>query len=367
MIRGSSALARPSPVIRCLGYAAALLLALPLPVAKAEFAQVEPRPLEFPTDHGSHPAFRTEWWYVTGWLGDAAGLPLGFQVTFFRTRPETPPDNPSAFAPHHILIGHAAISDPALGQLLHDQRIARAGFGLAEAKIGDTAVWIDDWRLERSGNHYRARIQARQFTLDLTLEIMQAPLPQGEDGFSRKGRDPKSASHYYSVPQLRVSGTLVRNGATGPVSGTAWLDHEWSSHYVAQGAVGWDWVGINLDDGGALMAFRMRDAEGESLWAGGALRSPQGEIKKFRPPEVAFDPRRKWRSPRTGTEYPVAMRLRAGDTEIELQPLFDDQELDARTSTGTIYWEGAVRAVANGRVLGQGYLELTGYWRPLEL
>lgn len=364
---------RPVPVphraflMRGIGPAAALVLAALLPGARAELAQVQPRALEFPADHGSHPGFRTEWWYLTGWLRDAEGSPLGFQVTFFRTRPDTPRDNPSAFAPHHILIGHAAISDPARGRLIHDQRIARAGFGLAEAKQGDTAVWIDDWRLERAGNQYRTRISAREFALDLALEITQPPLLQGDQGVSRKGSDPRSASHYYSVPQLRVSGTLARNGKTAAITGSAWLDHEWSSRYVAQGAVGWDWIGINLADGGALMAFRMRDAEGRSVWAGGALRPPRGEVTVFKPEEVAFEPRRVWRSPRTGTAYPVAMTVRAGSLEVELEPQLDDQELDARASSGVIYWEGAVRAIAKGRLIGQGYLELTGYWKPMDL
>jgi len=363
---GRPATVRPASRIRAVA-SAALLLCLLLAAARAEFAQVAPRPLQFPADHGSHPAYRTEWWYVTGWLEGAGPSPIGFQITFFRTRPDVSADNPSAFAPRHILIGHGAISDPAIGKLLHDQRIARAGFGLAEATEGNTAVWIDDWRLERTGNGYRARIPARDFTLDLALEVTQPPLLQGDDGFSRKGGDPRSASHYYSVPQLGVSGTLTRNGEARPVTGRAWLDHEWSSDFVAQGAVGWDWTGINLADGGALMAFRMRGTRGESLWAGGAIRSPRGEVTVFQPREVAFDPLREWRSPRTGTGYPVSMTVRAGELEFRLEPLFDDQELDGRASSGVIYWEGAVTAVARGKVIGQGYLELTGYGRPMDL
>lgn len=366
MSRASSSVLRRACLMRWIGFAALIIWAV-LPGARADLAPVESRSLAFPADHGSHPGFRTEWWYLTGWLRDAGDAPLGFQVTFFRTRPDTPRDNPSAFAPHHLLIGHAAISDPARGRLVHDQRIARAGFGLAEAKQADTEVWIDDWRLERAENHYRARIMAREFALDLTLEVTQPPLLQGDQGFSRKGSDSRSASHYYSVPQLRVSGTLARAGKTVAVTGSAWLDHEWSSHYVAQGAVGWDWIGINLADGGALMAFRMRDAGGRSVWAGGAHRSPRGDLRIFEPGEVAFEPRRTWRSPRTGTDYPVAMTVRAGNLEAELEPLLDDQELDARASSGVIYWEGAVRAIAKGKLIGQGYLELTGYWKPMDL
>jgi len=347
--------------------AAMLLWPLAL-AAEAEYAQVmKGRELEFPRDHGSHPAFRTEWWYVTGWLEDSQGKPLGFQVTFFRTRPGRKGNNPSRFAARQVLIAHAALADPAKGRLIHDQRVARAGFGLAEAAEGNTNVSIDDWHFSRESGRYLARIPAREFSLDLVFEVSQPPLLQGEAGFSPKGTDPRSASHYYSVPQLRVSGSIHRNGRAEPVRGTAWLDHEWSSEYLAQGAVGWDWIGINLDDGGALMAFRMRGGDGATLWAGGTRRAPGGKTQALRRDQVEFAPRHKWRSPRTGVTYPIALEVRAGELSLGIEPLLEDQELDARNTTGTIYWEGAVRALSGGRIVGKGYLELTGYWKPMGL
>jgi predicted secreted hydrolase len=348
---------------------AAALLLWPLGIgAEAEFAKVVPgKALEFPRDHGSHPAFRTEWWYVTGWLEDREGKPLGFQVTFFRTRPGIAEDNPSRFTPRQVLIAHAALADPARGRLVHEERLARAGFGLAEAAQDDTDVRIDDWRLHREADRYVARIPGREFSLELVFELTQPPLPQGAAGFSQKGPDPRSASHYYSIPQLRVTGSVVRGGRMEPVRGTAWLDHEWSSEYIAQGAVGWDWIGINLEHGGALMAFRMRGPDGGTLWAGGALRRPDGRLQVLDRNEVGFTPRRHWRSPRTGTTYPVVFSVRAGELALEIEPLMEDQELDARASTGTIYWEGAVRVLAGGQSVGRGYLELTGYWRPMDL
>ncbi|MFN7085292.1 MAG: lipocalin-like domain-containing protein [Burkholderiales bacterium] len=333
-----------------------------------QFAPVVPGyPLRFPHDEGSHPDFRTEWWYVTGWLDTPAGKPLGFQITFFRTRPETAGDNPSSFAPRQLVIAHAALSDPALGRLEHDQRVARAGFTLAGAERERLKVWIDDWRLEREPTAYRARIAARTFLAELAFEATQPPLLQGKNGFSRKGPAPESASYYYSIPQLKTSGTLVRGGTRQQVTGTAWMDHEWSSHYLEESAAGWDWTGINLEDGGALMAFRMRDRQGGHFWAGGALREPDGHLQVFAPEEVRFVPRRRWTSARSGATYPVSLLLKAGDREFVIEPLFDDQENDARKSSGTIYWEGAVRALHNGRLAGRGYLELTGYWRPLRL
>ena len=331
------------------------------------FAKVVPGyKMRFPHDEGSHPDFRLEWWYITGWLEDA-GKPLGFQITFFRARPELTQENPSAFAPRQILIAHAALSDPARGRLLHAQHAARAGFGLAGAEPGPTQVWIDDWRLHQEAGSYRARIPAQEFSLDLTFTTTQPPLKHGRDGFSRKGPDPGSASYYYSLPHLTARGTLTRGGEHLGVAGIAWLDHEWSSQYLEKDATGWDWIGINLEDGSALMAFRMRDQQGGPLWAGGTLRHPDGRLKVFSPEEVGFVPRREWKSARSGTNYPVSFLVRAGDREFAIEPLFNDQEHDTRASTGTIYWEGAVRALRNGKPAGVGYLELTGYWRRMQL
>jgi predicted secreted hydrolase len=344
-----------------------LALAAPRVLAAEGFPDVvRGRELEFPRDHGAHPQYRTEWWYVTGWLGTGSGRDLGFQVTFFRSRPRVAENNPSAFAPRQLLFAHAAIADPARGRLLHDQRAARAGFGLAEAREGRTDVHIDDWSITQSGAAYRARIPAREFVLELAFEPTQGVLLQGEEGYSRKGPAPEQASYYYSRPHLAVSGFIAREGRRDPVLGTAWLDHEWSSEYLAPAASGWDWIGINLADGGALMAFRIRAKSGGAYWAGGALRGSDGR-RSFAPAEIDFEPLRSWRSPRSEVAYPVAMRVRAGDLQVELEPLMDDQELDSRASTGTIYWEGAVRALQAGRAAGRGYLELTGYWKPLKL
>lgn len=322
--------------------------------------------MRFPRDEGSHPDFRVEWWYVTGWL-NASSRPLGFQITFFRARPELRDDNPSSFTPRHILIAHAALSDPAHGRLVSAQRAARAGFELAGADEGRTRVWIDHWSLEQRNGTYLARLPAQEFQLEFVFTPTQPPLLQGNNGLSRKGPAAESASYYYSLPQLTVNGALARGGRAQEVSGTAWLDHEWSSSYMAKEAAGWDWIGINFNDGGALMAFRMRDAQGGSFWAAGALRRAEGSVRVFSPSDIRFSSRRKWRSPRTGTSYPVSWLVTAGDREVEIEPLFDDQEHDTRASTGTIYWEGAVRALENGKAVGHGYLELTGYWRRIAL
>jgi predicted secreted hydrolase len=323
--------------------------------------------LEFPRDFGAHPDFRTEWWYATGWLESAEGETLGFQVTFFRTRPDVPQDNPSAFAARQLIIAHAALSDPARGRLWHEQRIARASHGLAGAAEGDTDVWLDRWRFGREGGRYVARVAGEQLSFELALEPTQPPMLNGDAGFSRKGREPGSASYYYSLPHLAVTGEVTRDGRRVGVTGEAWLDQEWSTALLDREATGWDWIGLNLDDGGALMAFRLRDASGGSHWAAGSWRRPDGTLVTFGPGEIEFIPGRRWRSPRTGIEFPVEWRVRAGALELELVPLMDDQESDSRYTTGAVYWEGAVRARSGGRELGRGYLELTGYGEPLQL
>ena len=304
--------------------------------------------LQFPRDHGAHPDFRQEWWYVTGWLKTARGEDLGFQVTFFRTRLDIENPNPSSFTPRQVILAHAALADPRHGRLRHDERAARTALDLAGSREGNTSVWVDDWVLDLEKDLYRARIRARDFSLELTFEAKDKPLLQGKSGFSRKGNGPEEASYYYSRPRLAVSGTA--NGQS--VTGTAWLDHEWSSQYMAAGATGWDWCGLNMDDGSSLMAFRMRGKDGSVLYA------PQG---------VSFEALRTWKSPRTGTAYPVSVLVSSGKDKLRLEPLMDDQELDARASTGTIYWEGAVTAFRGSAPVGKGYLELTGYWRPMSI
>jgi predicted secreted hydrolase len=322
---------------------------------------------EFPRDHGSHPEFRTEWWYITGWLTGTDKRERGFQITFFRARPDNvDTKNPSRFSPQQILFAHVALSDPAEGKLLHAQRTARAGLGLAEAKADFTHVWIHDWSLQQKNNRYHAKISTPQFKFDFQFETTIAPMLNGINGYSQKSPNPLAASYYYSIPRLRVNGSLTQRGKTLPINGTAWLDHEWSSEYMEPRAAGWDWTGINFDNGGALMAFQMRDHFGKSLWLAGTYRSRDGTLTRLTQEDISFSPLKHWRSPRTGANYPVSCRIRAGAQTFELQPLFDDQELDSGDTTRAVYWEGAVRALYNGKPIGRGYLELTGYVKPLK-
>ncbi|MGF6965280.1 putative secreted hydrolase [Paraburkholderia sp. WC7.3g] len=342
----------------------------------AAFASVTPdHPISFPQDSGAHPAFRTEWWYATGWLTTPDNRPLGFQITFFRSATGHDSADPSGFAPSQLIIAHAALSDPVIGRLVHDQRIARQGFGLAYAKPANTDVKLDAWKMIRAADgHYDVTADASGFALHLQLTPTQPPLIQGERGYSRKGPRPEQASYYYSEPQLRVTGTVVRPAGGGndttrntAVTGTAWLDHEWSSTLLDANAVGWDWLGANLTGGSALMAFKVRSRDGHAVWAHATLRKPDGQVTNFGPGEVDFTPRRMWLSPRTNTSYPVSMTVRTGTLAWQLDPLMDDQELDSRQSAGAVYWEGAVRVRQQNADIGRAYLELTGYADALRI
>ncbi|TFW18068.1 lipocalin-like domain-containing protein [Duganella callida] len=350
----------------------AATLALPALAAAPAFTPVIPlaagQALAFPADYGAHPDYKTEWWYVTGWLETPDGKPLGFQVTFFRSATTHDRANPSQFAPKQLIIGHAALSDPSNGKLLHDQRSAREGFGLSYARTGDTNVKLEDWHMVRAADgSYVVHVDGPQFQYDLTLQPSQPDLLEGERGYSRKGPKAAQSSYYYSQPHLQVSGSITRLGKKTSVRGAAWLDHEWSSEALDPEASGWDWVGANLSDGGALMAFEVRSKTGAKLWAHATWRDASGKIMQFAPDQVSFAPQRRWRSPRTNAEYPVATRLTTGDTVWEIVPLQDDQELDSRRSTGAVYWEGAVTLSRDGKPAGRAYLEMTGYVRAMKL
>ena len=334
-----------------------------------------------PGDHGAHPAFRIEWWYVTGAL-NAPRADVGFQLTFFRYRPGYAEQLRTPLAARQILFAHAALTWPG-DRLQHSERSARANLG-AHVSTSDCDVSIGSWRLwresressephqahhspQRHGNseYFRLRMQSQPFAFDFILKPTQAPMLQGEQGYSRKGAAPHQASYYLSWPQLQVTGTLIRHRQAQTVEGRAWFDHEWSTAMLADNAVGWDWLGINLDDGGALMAFRLRDSQGETVFADAAWRNASGRQQPFPAHQIRFTPLGHWLSPRSGAVYPVQLEIRLGDLILRTQPVLDDQELNTRRPTPVVYWEGLVHLV--GSLRGRGYLELTGYTQRVPL
>ncbi len=328
--------------------------------------------ISFPRDYGAHPGFRTEWWYVTGWLERQGAEPCGFQITFFRSRTGHADANPSRFAPKQLLFAHAALALPEKGKLIHEERSARAGPGGVRYSETDTAVAIGDWSFVRDAQtgFYQTRITGRDLDMAIALAPGGPPILQGENGFSQKGPKPEQSSHYYSEPQLKVSGRIAAGRGTARrewnATGRAWLDHEWSSTLLDERAAGWDWIGINFDDGGSLMAFRIRTQDGSTLWSHAARRDARGRVLT-ETAQVRWMPKRTWTSPRSQARYPVALDVTLGNEALSLAPLMDDQEIDARMSTGGFYWEGAVVVTAGDKRVGRGYLELTGYAGKLKL
>ncbi len=340
------------------------------------------KPLVFPRDFGAHPDLRTEWWYVTGQAVTSGAVAqaeraFGFQLTFFRTRVDAAQSLKSKFAARQLVFAHAALTDVQGQQLWHDQRIAREGFGQAFASKEDTDLKLGDWTLQRTpgteSGAYRARLPARDFALALDFMPTQPLILQGKAGLSRKGPEERQASYYYSKPQLATRGQLTLKGQRFDVVGKAWLDHEWSDELLHPEARGWDWIGMNLDDGSALTAFQLRNAAGGAVWDGGSFRPAPGKegvgsLYTFSRGEVQFKPVRFWTSPLTQARYPVEWIVRTPADFYTVKAVIDQQELDSRQSTGAVYWEGLSDLIdSNGKHVGRGYLEMTGYASPLRL
>ena len=363
-----------------------LLLSIPgWPALAAAAAPAQaPTALRFPADFGAHPETRTEWWYITGSLQAGARL-WGFQVTFFRAatgvvRAVAPSESQapaSRFDASQLLFAHAALTDLEAGRLRHDQRIARSGFGIAQAQLGDTAITLRDWQLTRAplpadarASRYTAKVASDTagFGFELTFDTTQPVLLQGDAGLSKKGPADADTSRYYSEPQLAARGSLTLEGKRIEAQGRAWLDHEWSDSFIPSQAVGWDWIGMNLDDGSALTAFRLRRADGSSVYAGGSFRAPSQPMRNFGPDELRFTPGRIWASAATHARYPVQWTVATPAGTFRVNALLDNQELDSRASAGAVYWEGLSELLDDkGTRVGRGYLEMTGYAAALRL
>lgn len=348
--------------------------AWPLPAS----AQALSRPLRFPRDAGAHPDFATEWWYITGWANVAnQEAAYGFQLTFFRSRIPATQAMRSRMAARHLIFAHAAITDVAARKLWHDQRMARSTglppaqspSDLAWADTADVDVMLRDWTLRQASGLLQARLRCAEFALALDFTPTQPVLLQGEQGLSRKGPEAVQTSYYYSLPHLQAQGELELQGkrVTLQTGSTAWLDHEWSQEMLHPAAVGWDWIGINLFDGSALTAFQLRDRKGQALWDGGSFR--KGEtLYTFKRGEAVFKPLKTWKSARSQAVYPVEWMVRTPADFYTVRAVVDNQELDSRASTGAIYWEGLCEVWdSNQRLVGRGYLEMTGYAAPIRL
>jgi predicted secreted hydrolase len=331
----------------------------------------EPRELRFPADHGGHPEFQTEWWYVTGNLATADGRHFGFELTFFRyaaaAAAPAARETGSAWRADQVWMAHFAITDTLEQRFLTAERLSRQAMALAGVSAVPLRVWVEDWSLE--GREVAGRLvlhaAAHDDDMDLELELTttQAPVAHGAAGLSRKGAAVGNASYYYSIPRLEARGSLGVDGTTFSVTGSAWLDREWSTSSLEPGIVGWDWFALHISDGASLMFYRLRTAGGASSpYSGGTYVSPAGGRNEIKATDVELTPLSHWTSRATGTRYPTAWRLElAGEgLDLTIRPYVRHQEIDLSVR----YWEGAVHAEgtgARGRVTAQGYLELAGY------
>jgi predicted secreted hydrolase len=350
---------------------------------------VAARPFAFPADHGPHAAFRSEWWYLTGVLDETAAAPaggparrLGYQLTIFRQAlvgPGAPP-RPSAWGAGDVYMAHLALSDvdgAATGapRFAAHERFARGGrLGLAGAAAAPFAVWVGDWRMEArapaapdrgGGSIFPLRLTARADgdAVELTVDAGRGPIAEGEHGLAAKGPRAGEASYYYSLTRLPTRGRLTIAGRAVDVAGTSWLDREWSTGALGADVVGWDWLGAELSDGRDVMIYRLRTKDGGVAAESRATLIAAGGAARVLPPDAFdFQPLGAWISPRGGTRYPAAFRLRVPSERLDVtvRPMQPDQELPLSVH----YWEGAAAisgAAAGAPLTGRGYLELTGY------
>jgi predicted secreted hydrolase len=347
-------------------FACALAAAFAPPHGEGDWRRVEPGlMLDFPSDHGAHPDFQTEWWYLTGLLEDTRGARFGFQFTVFRRGLEPGPRGEgSPLRATEAYAGHLALTDVARGETRFAERLRRAS-PLAHAAVGDLDLHLEDWSLARAGASESLILEAgdpaRGFAFSLRLCPTKPLVLHGQHGYSRKGDDPGNASAYASWTRLAVTGSLRLDGAEHAVTGAAWYDHEFGTTVLSEGAVGWDWFSLQLEDGRELMAFVLRDAAGRALEASaGTLVERDGTPRPLTQADFRLGATGSWTSPRTRATYPAgwSLSLPSHALELTLSPLVPDCELIS-SGTGVSYWEGPIAAA--GTTAGQGYAELTGY------
>jgi predicted secreted hydrolase len=312
-------------------------------------------PLQFPRDHGVHPDYRIEWWYVTANLVATDGRVFGAQWTLFRSALR--PGDALGWSDPQIWIGHAALSSQQHHYVA--EKLARGGVGQAGVTVEPFAAWIDDWSMKTEVGEGKDPLEKLKITAGGTGFFYQLSLDadgpltlQGDAGYSVKSVAGQ-ASYYYSQPFYRVDGEIMIDGASVKVSGKAWLDREWSSQPLASDQTGWDWFSLHLASGEKLMAFRLRD--GGSGFTSANWIAADGRTQPLASNEVQFEPLRK--AEVAGRELPVSWRVRipSKGLDVTTEPLNDQ----AWMATSTPYWEGPISF--NGSTTGVGYLEMTGY------
>jgi predicted secreted hydrolase len=327
----------------------------------------------FPRDHFSHPDFQTEWWYYTGNVKTASGQSFGFQVTFFRqgVRRGQPQDSP--WAVEDLYMAHAALSDISGGKFHHAERLNRAGPGIAGISEKSGRIWNGNWQAVWTGERQKLDAIADDWSLHLTLDSQKPPVINGEQGISRKGSAPGEASHYVSLTRLATAGTIELAGKAYSVEGTAWMDHEFFTNQLAPEQIGWDWLSVQLDDQTELMMFRLRCKDGSiDPYSAATYVDRAGNARHLSSREFTVQPLgQQWTSPATGASYPIRWKVSVPslNLNLEISTRLSQQEM---TGSGDRfspnYWEGAIEIAGmrgSSQTKGVGYLEMTGYDRPV--
>ena len=320
-------------------------------------------PFEFPRDHGAHDRFKTEWWYYTGNLKTVTGRHFGYQLTFFRQglacEVAPPGENTSEWQTRQLYFAHFAVTDTREKRFHSGMRINRDSLGISGALSDPFQVWIDDWQVTEKEGLLMMSARHERVSVQLQLTREKPMILQGDNGFSRKGRDDFNASYYYSLPRLATRGDIRIEDITYPVTGLSWFDHEWSTSALSADVVGWDWFSVHLDDGRDLMVCRVRNAQGAANGYGfGSVSRADGSFVILSEDEFQIRVTDHWKSPESGTTYPSAWQILVPDHDISLNvvPVIPNQEHVSLFA----YWEGAARFEGD-TVSGIGYVEMTGY------
>jgi len=333
---------------------------------------------DFPRDQWAHPAYRNEWWYLTGHLGvpGEAEPRFAYQFTLFRAGlSRTRPARDSAWSARALVMGHAAITDlkrrtHSFSDVLVREIPILGGFG---AFPDSTIAWCrapagtdDTWRLVWNGEAFDVHAEdlAEGLAFDLSTTPEKPRVFQGPGGLSRKGDTPGAASLYTSFTRLATTGWVLADGDTLAVSGTSWMDQEFGSNQLTEKEVGWDWFSLQLDDRREVMLYLIRNAAGEVVFGRGTCVDPAGGVRYLEPGEWTVRAQGTWKSPATGAVYPAGWEVAIPSEGLLLavEPLLPDQENVARRSGKLFYWEGAVGVRGRGGGSGgRGFVELTGY------
>lgn len=337
-----------------------------------------PRAFVFPQDHGPHPGYKTEWWYYTGNLFTKGGRQFGYQFTIFRNQLNPPQGDSDSLAyeknwnANQLYLGHFAISDVQNQDHIFEERFSRGAAGLAGAQSDPYRIWVEDWEIRRmdsngaSDKNFPVQIAAAMedgTSINLSVSPQKPLVLQGEQGYDRKGAGTGNASYYLSFTRMQTEGTITINGNQFEVSGSSWMDHEWSTSALDEGQEGWDWFSIQLSNGYDLMYYQLRNLDGSvSRFTTGSLINPEGEKIVINPGDVQIEVLDRWQSPHSNSVYPSSWRMEIpkANLTLELQTLFPDQEMNVSVR----YYEGtlSVSGKMNGEPIGgSGFIEMTGY------